>query len=271
MKKKTLKGLVTALAISGVVATGVSAISILTKGFTDFEKVKIQPKGEVVERFVWDEDEGGFVNQHVQKLDEGTETLETILFKNEYNIKTLSNLSPVANNLSLSEKEELIREIKFKSNTYYGFTIDLIPMYPSSSNTYWGYSEESKQGVAISGPSGSSIATYNSTEYDYFDTIRINFSGIENEMIAVHPDVIDEDGKEQTGVSKVRKSGGLMESYVDLKFIGGNSYEDLALYVKADTYFQKEPITISSIELVRTNSDIEEDATTYLNWAVLNA
>ena len=270
MKKKTLKGLVTALAISGVVATGVSAISILTKGFTDFEKVKIQPKGEVVERFVWDEDEGGFVNQHIQKLDEGTETLETILLKNEYNIGILTSLGGNSNYLSLSEKEELIKEIKFKSNTYYGFTIDLIPAYVSSSFTYWDYSEESKQGVTISSPGGS--PTYNSTEYDYFDTIRINFNGIENEMIALHMDGIDEDGKPQSGVSKVRKSGGLMESYVDLQFNNAaRSYTELDLYVEADTHFQEEPITISSIELVRTNSDIEEDAITYLNWAVLNA
>ena len=45
MKKKTLKGLVIGLSALLVAAAGVGAISIITKGFTDSETMKITPKG----------------------------------------------------------------------------------------------------------------------------------------------------------------------------------------------------------------------------------
>ena len=260
MKKKTLKGLVIGLSIAGTVVAGVSAVSIMTKGFTDYENLKIKPRGEVVERFVWDEDEGRFANENLQDLDEST-ILEYLALNNEYRPTLVSTIaSDIENSLSLSEREEIKSLTRYTSGSMYGVNINLFGYMPSAATTYWHY------GVDDQGVTAANNHVLTSVEYDYFDTVRVYFDGMENDMIAVY-DSINEDGANSADFIKVKKDKSIQASYVDLEFIQ-HKYTNIQLLCLKDDSIQTEPIKIGSIELVNLDTTVEENATTFFNWAI---
>lgn len=184
MKKKTLKGLVVGLSALLVAAAGVGAVSIITKGFTESETLKIKPKGQVVDTITFDED-------YIAHLSEESENKTLIYSYNEVfcltgtsrmGEVTIDQINQHFSDFGFNDKQDVLSQIKFDNKAYRGMIPDL------AGHGMFDLNQLDEQGVdydSISFDIEEGRGVYSNK---YFDTVRVYYEDLETDVLILYKD-----------------------------------------------------------------------------------
>ena len=180
MKKKTLKGLVVGLSALLVAAAGVGAISIITKGFTNSETLKIKPKGQVVDTITFDDvglahlseesENKELINYYIEVLGlDGTSEMSEV---------TIDQINQHFSGFGFKDKQDVLSQIKFDNKAYKGVAPYFGQIYDlnqlDESDGMYDYIMDNLGGAKRSNK--------------YFDTVRVYYEDLETDVLILYED-----------------------------------------------------------------------------------
>lgn len=242
MKKKTLKGLVVGLSALLVAAAGVGAVSIITKGFTESETLKIKPKGQVVDTInfengtrVFSEDSP---NQDLLELGLNIyDSRETIsLEKTKYSASSIYGI--IDPNTSFNFKNEIKTLVDFDDEVYSISFTPLFNVYDLSTIEDDDY-DIIKEYLEYEGEE--SDTTYSK---QYFDTVRVYLDNLKTDILVCYEDSY-----------KILRPSAFEYTYIDFSVNDNNCVAIAAL--KGESIPEQEELEITKVETVLLGEEDE--------------